>query len=254
MNIKATFLYSFITKINIYFAIIFTIILSSFGIYNYNILKYSMLEKLDIQAENVTKRLSESLLEPIWKLDKEIYINIMESELTNESISRITLLSTEGKLVAALGVNDAGETIELNKDDIVKYFPYTYTKTKVLEYDIYGQVQNLGEIILYVSDEHIQLQLQQNIKRQIIQIIFLDILVVIFQIIMLTQIIGTPLKKINSALLYIADGGGDLRRRLSDNSRNELGILSKTFNKFVSGLQVIIKKAIGYSQELQVIS
>jgi len=254
MNIKATFLYSFITKINIYFAIIFTIILSSFGIYNYNILKYSMLEKLDIQAENVTKRLSESLLEPIWKLDKEIYINIMESELSNESISRITLLSTEGKLVAALGVNDAGETIELNKDDIVKYFPYTYTKTKVLEYDIYGQVQNLGEIILYVSDEHIQLQLQQNIKRQIIQIIFLDILVVIFQIIMLTQIIGTPLKKINSALLYIADGGGDLRRRLSDNSRNELGILSKTFNKFVSGLQVIIKKAIGYSQELQVIS
>ncbi|MBT4962930.1 MAG: methyl-accepting chemotaxis protein [Francisellaceae bacterium] len=250
MSIKNRLLYSFITKINIAFACIVTVILSIFGVYNHTLLKESMMADLDVKAENIGGRLSESLLEPLWNLDEDVYLKIIKSELSTKTVPAIKLISSSDELVSSLSINNKDEIINLKDDDTTKLPYYSYEKVKNLKYDVYGEEENLGKVILYVSDHHVQQQLKLLLYRQVIQIIILDVILAVFQIIILNVVISQPLSKLNKALSNIAERGGDLRRRLQVNSKDELGVIAKTFNLFIHGLQEIIKKAKMCSREL----
>lgn len=54
--------------------------------------------------------------------------------------------------------------------------------------------------------------------------------------------ITNPLEQTTNILFHIAEGEGDLTMRLNNNSHNEIGELSKWFNKFVNSQMTIIKR------------
>ncbi|OHE72493.1 MAG: hypothetical protein A2007_01635 [Verrucomicrobia bacterium GWC2_42_7] len=59
--------------------------------------------------------------------------------------------------------------------------------------------------------------------------------------VILSQIVN-PIRRVAFILKDIAEGEGDLRKRLDSNSKDELGELAKWFNVFVEKLQVLITK------------
>lgn len=71
-------------------------------------------------------------------------------------------------------------------------------------------------------------------------ILFLLNLGILFVIIKLK--ITNPLEQTTNILFHIAEGEGDLTMRLNNNSHNEIGELSKWFNKFVNSQMTIIKR------------
>jgi methyl-accepting chemotaxis protein len=71
-------------------------------------------------------------------------------------------------------------------------------------------------------------------------ILFLLNMGILFTIIKLK--ITNPLEQTTNILFHIAEGEGDLTMRLNNNSHNEIGELSKWFNKFVNSQMTIIKR------------
>lgn len=59
-----------------------------------------------------------------------------------------------------------------------------------------------------------------------------------------------PLRNLNITMADIADGEGDLSVRLDESRQDELGLLARAFNRFVSKLQLIIVKQQGIVEEI----
>ncbi|MBB1486248.1 methyl-accepting chemotaxis protein [Oceanospirillum sediminis] len=78
-------------------------------------------------------------------------------------------------------------------------------------------------------------------------------LVVLFTLIgtFFSRIITRPMDKVTQALQQISVGEGDLTARLSIESKDELGVLSESFNGFVEKLQNIIREVVKLSEQLK---
>lgn len=63
-------------------------------------------------------------------------------------------------------------------------------------------------------------------------------------------VITRPLDRTVEMLKSIADGKGDLTKRLAVTSDDEIGLLGKSFNKFVVGMQYMVRDIFGVSEEV----
>lgn len=64
---------------------------------------------------------------------------------------------------------------------------------------------------------------------------------------LVSGVITKPIDRTVEVLKDIAEGKGDLTKRLDISSEDEIGLLGKWFNKFVEGMQYMVKEIIGVS-------
>lgn len=76
------------------------------------------------------------------------------------------------------------------------------------------------------------------------------LIVTFFVCFFLARIIVSPIKQISSMIRDIAEGGGDLTRRIEYTSRNELGELASWFNEFMTFLQNVIGEISGGAESV----
>ena len=85
-----------------------------------------------------------------------------------------------------------------------------------------------------------------NVKSTLQQAIMLTIIVVVVIAvacsIWLTRSVLKPIARVQSSLQDIADGDGDLTKRIEIESNDELGELSNTFNRFIGKIQSLVKQ------------
>lgn len=240
---------SLLYKLNFYFIIFITIALSIFGAYKYYSLRTTLFEQLQQQIANITTRLSASLTEAIWNMDDESYKKITYSEIPTNALTGIVVQDNNGVMLVGLKKSADDKVTEVT-DIATMANNYSFLQTKDVQYTIDNKISNIGKITLYITDQDIKTQLNSAIIEQVIQIGLLDILLVIFQIMLLSSALKKPLNNINIALTDIAEGEGDLRKRLTINTKDELGTISNTINHFVESLQNIIIKTKSSCKEL----
>jgi methyl-accepting chemotaxis protein len=101
-----------------------------------------------------------------------------------------------------------------------------------------------GELLGYLELGYNKENLSKNLRNSIMIITFstsMALLVLALGVIMLVRIIITQrVKSTVNMIKDIAEQDGDLTKRLSLGSEDELGELSKWFNKFVSNIQAIV--------------
>ncbi|WP_286236773.1 methyl-accepting chemotaxis protein [Neptuniibacter halophilus] len=68
------------------------------------------------------------------------------------------------------------------------------------------------------------------------------------------KLITRPIDQVAMMLKDIAEGQGDLTARLNIQSKDEVGALADSFNRFIAKLQSIIQQIVGLSEELKVSS
>lgn len=96
-------------------------------------------------------------------------------------------------------------------------------------------------LILSVADSEINAPLRALANRSLI-IILLTSIFLVFAITFLTGTISKPLNHLVDMLKDIAEGQGDLTKRLSIENKDELGDLAKWFNTFIGKVHTIISK------------
>jgi methyl-accepting chemotaxis protein len=147
---------------------------------------------------------------------------------------------------------------------------------KMFSAEISYDKKKIGETMLYYTDQQLIGQMQQNkstldkevdILRKAISdrianaeysqgIIFVIVVLCLIVTITLTLkfVVINRLKKITAGLRDIAEGEGDLTKRLSDRYNDEIGELRKWFNIFVEKIQAIITDVKKSSEALDIAS
>jgi len=145
-------------------------------------------------------------------------------------------------------------------------------RTKMFLEDIYYNEEKIGNVTLYYTDTLLTEKMEESQRKllektdllstaiagsiqtalysQVIAFIVVVVSLIVTILLSLKVLVITRLKNITSSMRDIAEGEGDLTRRLVDNHEDEIGELRKWFNVFVERIQGIIKDVAKGSLEL----
>ena len=203
----------------------------------------------------------------VYNFDSEGLKNNLKNLLDLPDIVAVEILDADGKPFIALWKEGADIKSDVKIADNKERDP-----KKMFSADILYDAKKIGSATLYYTDRLLIEQMQADkaildkeidLLRKIISeriqtatyfqgIIF--VVVVLFLIVTITLtlkfIVVNRLKKITAGLRDIAEGEGDLTKRLSDKCNDEIGELRKWFNIFVEKIQLIIVDVKKSSAEL----
>jgi methyl-accepting chemotaxis protein len=110
-----------------------------------------------------------------------------------------------------------------------------------------GKVKQLSSDVVTANSEiqGLSSEFGANIEvsRNIVSaVVMVSLLVVVGGALLITRLISRPLREVIDVMEDIAEGDGDLTKRLSDQGHDELAQLGSAFNRFVDKLQGIIQE------------
>ncbi|MBI2382280.1 MAG: methyl-accepting chemotaxis protein [Gammaproteobacteria bacterium] len=223
-------------KLNVLFVAVVTGLLLVFASFNYVTARNAMLSRMTTANQAVLSRLGGSLPPTIWNFDKQQLARIVESEMGGEFVRAILVYGEkdymEGRVKDENGKlgTPAGEP----KDQ-------EGAITRDLEYEEGGKTNRVGKVVLLQDETPIHAALRMELLRQFLQIVILDAVIIFALSQGLSRIVIKPLHTVRDALHNIAEGEGDLTRRLDEAREDELGEVSHWFNVFVGKLQHVIQ-------------
>lgn len=203
----------------------------------------------------------------VYNFDPDGLATNLKSMMTLPDVVAIQIQHDEGKPFVALWKEDGeikrAETIvegggfDQNKlfrediyheDEVVGSVDLFYTDTLLL-----GQIQETSNTLQEDVDKlsrEIDNSIQAAKYRQVAAFIVVVIFLIITMFFTLKFIVVNRLRKITSNLQDIAEGEGDLTKRLADSFDDEISDLCGWFNLFVGKIQDIIKDVAAGSQNL----
>lgn len=209
-------------------------VLTIFGIFTF-VNSMNQLEKnLQEEAEIATRSLPQILEEPIWEVNMDQVLIMMDVQMLNSNV--LSVLYDDGKEIIGKYANKEGysrtyieneETAEILKKSL-------FVKEVSLAY----QENPLGTLRLYYTDKNIRVARNSQLLGLIIQIILLSLL--IFGIF---SVFGNQMgRKLNSVIDLLKDiSAGKIKslRQIDIKQKDEIGVLAETFNSMLVKLQGI---------------
>lgn len=202
------------------------------GAYDYKVVKSSLLVEANKSITLVSERLKLNLPAAIWMDLSEQIIKIGSSELETPYVYGIEIKTVDGE-VKYTKHNQGIKGAEI--------------KQPLVHID-YEEETIVGDIIISIDQQEINTKTQAALIEIIIGVVLVDVLLVLI-LFMLTRIIVTnPLKKVILAVTDIANGDGDLTKRLEINTQDEIGELAEQINHFFNKTQAMINTIITTTQ------
>jgi len=203
----------------------------------------------------------------VYDFNPEGLKNNLKNLLQLPDVLAVQVMDSDGK--PFVGLWKEGETIAAGKKiGDVKGLD----QGKMFTSDIVYDSKKIGSATLYYTDELLTLQMQASKKAldgeidllrltinkkiehanyyQVIIFVFVVLILIATISLTLKLIVINRLKKITAGLRDIAEGEGDLTKRLTDKYHDEIGDLRKWFNLFVDKIQEIIADVKKSSEEL----
>lgn len=222
------------TKISIICSL--AIIVSQFIFSTISIQKSSakMFADFKQNSERIVSESSESLVNLLWNYDFVTAKNIVKTKLEVPIFlgAMVTDVATNKVVMGIAKGNDSIVDIEksLSKSKNV------ITIVDSINHD--GKVTWVGEY--YFSDEQIHAENRSNIMFSIVSSLLLVIILAIVIIVLLNVLIFKRLKMAAVMMEDIAKGEGDLTKSMKVSNRDEIGVLSDNFNRFIGKIRGII--------------
>ena len=233
-------------KVTLLIVAITTLLLTGFGAFNYFAAKSSMTAELDRQVQNSIRRLQLSLPSPIWNFELESVAKIIESELEGGSVVGIRVFNGD-EVISQKSRMKQGDTVE---GEVTDYRIYKKA-TAELFFTGDGDKKKVGDMELDVNNDSIVSELNGALVRQVIQILILDAVIVGILYLIISGTIIQQITSVTSAVKDLAEGEGDLTKRIKIHKKNEIGDLSEQVNRFVDDLQVMVKKILELAQQME---
>jgi methyl-accepting chemotaxis protein len=249
---KGLLIYQKIIIIQLITILVITTIL---GIYLYASTRSRELNDLTTQTDKLKDKIAYHLSGPLWNFDSESCEKILMQEIQDKYIFSL-VINQNNKFLMGKIKSDKGEII--NIDDISKFqdnLKKTFTEKKAnIVFADKGENKEIGEIVLYITDEYIRTTLSDFLWQTIIQ----TLIIIIFLSLMTYQTLNIFLNKPLSSFKSIFEKGasGDLEARYPVNEKkkdeiNELGIF---LNQFIDEVRGVIEEVLEASNEMSVSS
>ncbi len=245
---KNNWLNSIQARMSLIVVTITSLILIGFAIFSYSTDKRRMMDEINYLIEITADRVSKNLVAPLWDVEYEGAESVINNEMMEKQIYAIIVKEGADELVLLAKKRDSRWRIEDVKDS--KIAGNHVAKTK----DIIKDDEKIGVVEIYFSKKFIQKELNISILNIIIAAIFINISIFISLFTSLRKIVIKPITHVIEGLIDIAEGEGDLTKRLDDTRKDEIGQLAKWFNLFLEKLQNMIKNIAEHSGTIDVSS
>jgi len=212
--------------------ILVTFILIAKGAYDYKVVKSSLLSEANESIVLASERLKLNLPAAIWMDLTEQITKIGTSELKTPYIYAIKVMDTEGDVKFS------------EKNEGVKGQESKYPLVSIE----YGEKTVVGDLVLSIDQQAIDAKITKALFNIIIGVVLINLLLVIILYFVIGRIVTKPLTEVIKAVTDIAQGDGDLTKRLNINSQDEIGQLSGQINYFIDKTQEMIKQIINTTE------
>ena len=213
-----------------------TILLVVLGYIGYNNTKADLKQAAIADSQHVIDRLSASLPISIWNFDTSIASKAIEAEISSDFINSITIVSNGAVFVSRAKSLDGSITEKKNSPRIS-----AFSLTKKLEFEEDGTLNPVGELTIVYNQDRTESALNDAFNLEILRIILLDIAAAILVSLIIHKSVIRPIESVRRAIEDIAEGNGDLTKRLPTKGVRELAQLSSAFNNFVVRLDDLVK-------------
>jgi len=151
----------------------------------------------------------------------------------------VTLDSIIGNFVSSTNEKERAELYVAYRQTVDRMVPISNSLDKTFEEFTQNNFTNTTKMALKLVNS------TGVTSRYLIGLIFVAILITVILGLFLGHTILNPILKTITILKDIADGNGDLTKRLTVSGKDEIAVLSTCFNKFVEKLQIIIASITG---------
>lgn len=213
-----------------------TLILVLLGAFNYSQTEQRLLNEVQADAQNVIKRLQGSLPLPIWNFDQDTVVKNIEAELAADFVNRITVVVNED-IFATRAKNAAGEIVESQTSGNTDALEFS----EPLIYSADGDESEVGKLVIGINKDRVTAALNSAMQLEIFRVVLLAVIASVLITIIIRGSVIAPLNKVRTAIHDIAEGDGDLTKRLSDSGAVELANVAREFNGFVAKLADLIE-------------
>ena len=213
-----------------------TILLIALGAIGYNNTKTDLEQAAQADSQHVIDRLSASLPISIWNFDANIASKAIDAEISADFINSITV-TNNGEIFVSRAKSLDGSITEKNNSPRSSAF----TLTNNLEFEEDGTLNPVGKLTIVYNQDRTEAALNDAFNLEVFRIILLDIAAAILISLIIQKSVIRPIQSVRKAIEDIAQGNGDLTKRLPVKGVRELSELSSAFNSFVVRLDNLVK-------------
>jgi methyl-accepting chemotaxis protein len=222
-------------------AVIVTVVLGALGAVDYFRVKAEMTDNLRQDLEGISTRLAVNLVAPLWDMNMDSARGVLASEMTNRNVYAAMVVQNE-KIVVGVIRGDQWQVASL--EAAVEDGNYESTSIPLV-YERNNRQNELGTLTIHMSKRFLNEALRDNLIGIAIRVLVVDLILVLAIVFLARRLVIRPLLGMIAMLKDIAQGEGDLTRRLEDTSGTETQELAEWFNQFVDKVHSIIKEVVG---------
>lgn len=217
------------TKLMVALTVIIMIVAGIILVINYSLVSSQQQEKFEKDIQAQINLINSSILEPIFTYDFHQIETISTSLVDTALITSIDITDHRGK--------EMGGAIETGEAD--------YAEKVVMEdVEIIREDSLVGKYNIVFSKQQMEAVLSNQMQSSITLVVLVMAACLAMVFILSRKIIVGPVANVSNSLAEIAAGGGDLTRRLSTASGDEIAELAHNFNRVMEQISSIIKNVI----------
>ncbi len=236
-----------------FIAILVTTII--FGLFLYMSSSNKEIKELTEQTDQIKERIAFNLSAPLWNFDSASYDKILAQEIKDKYLYALVLNQGDkyltGKIKSEKG--EITDIVDITKEtgNLGKAF---MVKKETINYADSGVSKEIGEVVLYITDNPIRENLSGFIKKTINQTLLLTIVLSIITYLIIKTFLNKPLAAFKDIFSKGASGDLGARYPVTENKKNEINELGALYNTFIVEILNTIKEVVDVSNELSTAS
>jgi len=225
---------SLLTKLMIRLTIAMVAISVVVAAANYKFTASELEKNFEADRAAMIELTNSSIKEAVFAYDFDQVQAIAKSLVNTDLITSITVTDHRGQVLAKAQDDDKSEGqvtsqgVEIN-----------YSNSKIGSYDI------------TFSKRALQTTLADQFRNSVVVVIFLLATSLVVVRFLTKSLVLDPVDEVTRSLAVIADGGGDLTRRLSTDSRDEIAALAHNFNRVLEHIAHIIRNVVSVNEKVR---
>ena len=217
------------TKLMAALTVIIIVVATLILVLNYQLIRADQQNRFEEDTQAQLELINSSMLEPVFSYDFQQIEAISKSLVNTAIITSIKITDHRGKDMAKAletGPADSAEKVEMVGNKIVRD----------------GETIGLYDIVFSKNQMETVLASQQQSSITMVLLLMAACLATVF--FLSRKLIVSPVSDVSTSLAEIAAGGGDLTRRLSTASGDEISDLANNFNRVMEQISGIIRNVI----------
>ena len=214
-------------KMGLMLIIVTTLTLCGFGVYQYQNLKSERMAWLTNLSSQVTDRLGDSLVRPLWLLDKDLVEKIIRSEMADPNIAAILVHDYQKRIFSGMKRDGDWKIIP-----VLEEIPGDYISKGR---NIVQEDEELGNLTVHITPRFVLKKIRDSIQTIAITVVILDVVLFFVLSFGLRKMIVGPVNQI----LRTADAIsiGDFTHEVEIRQQDEIGKLADAFRRILNSMR-----------------